>query len=123
MRQTPSSTDVRSYRLKQIKLLHTTIWAIMAASIVAIPWAAWFSLFRLACGLTLLVVGECLVLAANRGRCPLTDVAARYTEERADNFDINLPMWLARCNTRIFGFLFVAGELILLWQWVRRPNA
>jgi hypothetical protein len=108
MRQTPSSTDVRSYRLKEIKLLHTTIWAIMAASIVAIPWAAWFSLFRLAFGLTLLVVGECLVLAANRGRCPLTDVAARYTEERADNFDINLPM-CSLATTR-------ASLVFCLWQ-------
>ena len=76
----------------------------------------------MAFGLTVLVVGECLVLAVNRGRCPLTDLAARCTDERAANFDIYLPEWLARHNKSIFGFLFVAGELVLLWRWVRRPG-
>ncbi len=69
-----------------------------------------------------MILGECLVLGLNRGRCPLTDVAARYTDDRADNFDIYLPLWLARYNKIIFGFLFVAGELIVLWQWARRPG-
>ena len=78
-------------------------------------------MFRLAVGLTVVIAGECLVLAFNGGRCPLTDIAARYTDERPDNFDIYLPMWLARHNKRIFGFLFVLGEMILLWQWIRRP--
>jgi hypothetical protein len=52
----------------------------------------------------------------------MTDIAGRYTEEHADNFDIYLPMWLARHNKRIFGFLFVAGEVVLLWQWMRRAG-
>ena len=115
------STDVHSYKLKQIKLLHTAIWAFMAAAIIAVPLAACFFMFRLAARLTAVILGECLVLALNGGRCPLTDVAARYTDERADNFDICLPLWLARHNKRIFGFLFVVGEIILLWQWIRRP--
>lgn len=122
MRQTQRSTEVRAHKLKQLKLLHTAIWAIIATAIAALPWAAWFAQFRLAFGLTILVLGECLVLAVNGGRCPLTDTAARYTEERTDNFDIYLPVWLARHNKRIFGFLFVAGEVVLLWQWLRRTG-
>ena len=105
--------------LQQIKLLHTAIWAVMAASILAIPWLGWFGRFRWAFGLTLLVFGECLVLAVNGGRCPLTDVAARYTELRTCNFDIYLPVWLARNNKRVFGALFVLGEVVLLWTWLR----
>ncbi len=122
MRDIGRSPEVLTHKLKRIKLLHTAIWAIMAASIVAVPWAAWFGQFRLAFGMTLLVLGECLVLALNGGRCPLTDIAARYTAERTDNFDIYLPLWLARHNKRIFGVLFAAGELVLLWQWVRRAR-
>jgi len=61
---------------------------------------------------------ECLILALNGGRCPLTDLAARYTNHRADNFDIFLPRWLARRNKEIFGTLFVCGELIALWCWL-----
>jgi hypothetical protein len=122
MRFIENPSEVSDHKLRQIKLLHTVIWAIMAASIVAVPLAAWFARFRLALGLTLLVLGECLVLAVNSGRCPLTDIASRYTEESADNFDIYLPLWLARHNKRIFGFLFVAGEVVLFWQWMRRAG-
>ena len=56
------------------------------------------------------------------GRCPLTNFAARYAHERTDNFDIYLPVWLARHNKSIFGFQFVMGELILIWRWIRRPG-
>jgi hypothetical protein len=38
------------------------------------------------------------VLWLNGWRCPLTDVAARYTDDRRANFDIYLPEWLARYN-------------------------
>lgn len=48
----------------------------------------------------------------------MTDWAARFTNDRADNFDIYLPNWLARYNKAIFGTLFVADELALFWQWL-----
>jgi hypothetical protein len=116
------STEILAHNLQQIKLLHTAIWAVMAGSILALPWLAWLRRFRWAFGLTLLVIGECLVVAFNGGRCPLTNIAARYTDERACNFDIYLPLWLACYNKRIFGSLFVAGELVVLWRWARRPR-
>jgi hypothetical protein len=109
-------------KLQQIKVLHTAVWAFMAASILALPWLGWLGRFRWAFGLTLLIIGECLVLAFNGGRCPLTDVAARYTDDRACNFDIYLPLWLACQNKLIFGSLFVVGELVVLWRWARRHN-
>lgn len=94
----------------------------MAGSILALPWFGWTRHFDWALGLTFLILGECLVLALNRGRCPLTNVAARYTDNRADNFDIYLPLWLARYNKHIFGLLFVAGEAVVLWSWFRRTG-
>jgi hypothetical protein len=54
----------------------------------------------------------------NHGKCPLTDVAARYTKDRRDNFDIYLPNWLARHIKAIFGALFVLNEVIVLWFWM-----
>ena len=107
--------------LAAIKLLHTAIWLFFAGCIAAIPVAAGFRHFHRAGVLTCLVLLECAVLALNRGRCPLTDVAGRYTEQRADNFDIYLPLWLARHNKMIFGTLFAIGELFLLGQfWFSR---
>ena len=64
-----------------------------------------------------LVLVECGVLAANRGRCPLTDLAAQHTERRTANFDIYLPLWLAQYNKTIFGALFLAGALFVLARW------
>lgn len=101
-----------------IKLLHTAIWLFFAGCIVAIPVVAARHQFRHVAALTGLVLVECLVIEVNRGRCPLTDLAGRYTGERADNFDIYLPLWLARHNKTIFGTLFAFGELFVLWCWV-----
>ncbi len=108
----------REQALMLIKAAHTAIWALMAAAIVAIPILALRGRFRLAGWLTALIVAECIVLALNGGRCPLTDLAARFTTDWAANFDIYLPLWLAEHNKTIFGGLFVGGELVLLWRWV-----
>jgi hypothetical protein len=109
--------------LVAIKLLHTLIWAIFAGSILSLPVAAWALRFDWAGVLTALVLIECLVLALNRGTCPLTVLAARFTAERADNFDIYLPTWLARHNKRIFGALFIVSELFVAWRWVAQAKA
>lgn len=98
--------------------MHTGVWAFFVACIVGIPVAAALGEFRWAAILTALVGLECLALALNRGRCPLTDVAARYTEQRQDNFDIYLPLWVARYNKQIFGTLFVLGALYALAAWL-----
>lgn len=65
-----------------------------------------------------IVLIEVFILIANSMRCPLTAVAARFTEDRRDNFDIYLPLWLARYNKVIFGWLFVVGLAITLARWV-----
>lgn len=101
-----------------IKLLHTVVWLFFASCIVAIPFAGATRRFAWATVLSGLVLVECAVLAVNRGRCPLTDLASRYTKERKDNFDIYLPLWLAQRNKTIFGMLFVAGELFVLGRWL-----
>lgn len=85
-------------KLAQIKLLHTAVWFFFASCIVAIPVLGAWRNYSWAAVLIGLVLLECAVLAANPGRCPLTDLAAQHTEQRAANFDIYLPLWLARDN-------------------------
>ena len=74
---------------------------------------------RLAAWLAVAVCFEIAVLLANRWACPLTAIAARYTEDRRANFDIYLPEWLARYNKQVFGTLFAAGVVYSLVQWAR----
>lgn len=104
--------------LVAIKLLHTAVWALFAGCILAIFPAAHAGRFRLAFLLIAGVMGEVLVLAFNRMRCPLTDVAARYTPAREDNFDIYLPLLLARHNKTIFGSLYALGLGYTLARWL-----
>jgi hypothetical protein len=101
-----------------IKLLHTVVWLFLVACILAVPVAGSVHNFRLAAVFAIIVFFECLVLAFNRCRCPLSDLAARYTPETAPNFDIYLPNWLARHNKLIFGILFVAGGLLTFAEWL-----
>lgn len=103
-----------SRRLRMVKAVHTLVWAFFVVCILAIPVSGWFGEFRRAGILTAIVFAEVLVLAFNHWRCPLTAIAARYTDDRADNFDIYLPVWLARYNKQIFGTLFGAGVLMVL---------
>ena len=111
----------RNRSLTAIKLVHTAVWALLAGCILALPFAAIMRQFRWALILTVIVICECAVPAANRGRCPLTDWAARFTDDRGHNFDIYLPNWLARYNKAIFGTLFGLNELIVLWYWLGQP--
>jgi hypothetical protein len=116
----PSPEQAAASRLTAVKTLHTIIWAFFAGCILAIPPLAVASRYRWAALLIAVVSVEVLVLLLNGWQCPLTGVAARYTPERRDNFDIYLPEWLARHNKRIFGGLYVGGVLLTALLWLAR---
>jgi len=106
-------------RLVQIKVLHTAVWCFFAGCIVAIPVMGARRRYMGAAVLITFVLAECGVLALNRGRCPLTGLAEKHTDQRAANFDIYLPLWLAEHNKTIFGTLFVAGVVfVLVRRWM-----
>ena len=103
--------------LRVIKAVHTAAWAFFAGCILAIPIVAWQGNFSHVIVLTGLVFFEIGILIFNGWACPLTRVAQRYTEDRRDNFDIYLPLWLARHNKTIFGWIFAAALLFALAAW------
>ena len=103
--------------LKIIKFTHSVVWAFFVSCILAIYVFAWRGDYPYAALSIGVVFTEVLVLILNGRRCPLTSVAARYTADRRDNFDIYLPEWLARHNQLIFGTLYVAGISVTLAKW------
>jgi ABC-type transport system involved in cytochrome bd biosynthesis fused ATPase/permease subunit len=105
-------------RLRTVKLFHTLIWALFAGCIVAIPVAAVLGWFKTALALALIVMVEVMILVLNRLRCPLTAVAAKYTDDRRPNFDIYLPEWLAHYNKAIFGTLYLVGCALAVVLWL-----
>jgi succinate dehydrogenase hydrophobic anchor subunit len=106
--------------LRAIKILHTAVWAVLVAIIVAIPVLAWQDRFAWVATFTAVMLAEVAVLAVNGMRCPLTDLAARFTDDRRANFDIYLPLWLAANNKRIFGSVFVVGLVVAAVRWLGR---
>lgn len=107
--------------LTATKVLHTVVWAFVACCIIALPFVAGYGAFRWVRVLSIVVLVECGVLLANGWRCPLTDLASKYTADRSPNFDIYIPNWLARHNKTIFGVLFLVNEAIVVVEWLRRP--
>lgn len=100
-------------KLLLIKLAHTAVWLVMAFASFYILYAGamgkisvwlWFSI-----GLLFL---ETIVLFFNKWTCPLTPLAGKYTDERRENFDIFLPLVIAKYNKMIFGLIFVFGLLL-----------
>ena len=107
----------RGTSLRALKMVHTIIWAFFVLMICAI-WvlaaqgrvvgAAW------AIGVVLI---EVAVLGLNHGQCPLGRIVERYTDDRAANFDIYLPAWLASRTKPIFGSLFGGAVLLTALRW------
>jgi polyferredoxin len=108
--------------LVAVKLAHTIAWAFFVTCILAIPVVSWHGHHSAAAWLAAIVFFEVAVLVANGWRCPLTSLAARFMDDRHDNFDIYLPEWLARHNKLIFGLLFTVGIAFAFVQWVRASN-
>jgi uncharacterized membrane protein len=110
----------RRTRLLTIRAVHTVVWAFFAGCILAIPLASWRGDHAVAAALIGVVLVEVLVLLLNGRRCPLTDIAARYTDRRSANFDIFLPEWLARHNQLIFGALFACAIIFAAARYALR---
>ena len=108
--------------LLAVKTVHTVVWAFFVLCIVAIPVLAWRGEYVAATWFVGIVFVEVLVIVLNRWRCPLTPVAARFTEDRRANFDIFLPEWLAQHNKLIFGALYLAGIVYLVLRWAAQRS-
>ena len=100
-----------------IKAAHSIVWGLFVGCILAIwifAWRAEFFNATLAIGIVLV---EVAVLALNRWQCPLSAVAARYTDDRRPNYDIYLPQGLAAHTKLVFGTLYVSGIAFTVANW------
>ena len=94
-------------KLIAIKLIHTLIWVFFNAVLAYLFYAVltgnidqWFWI-----GIGVIVL-ECIILISLKWTCPLTIVARRYSNSEKENFDIYLPLWLAKYNKEIYSTLF-----------------
>jgi len=101
-----------------VKVAHSLIWAFFAFCVLVVAAAGLRARWDFFLYANAMVSVEILVLALNHGRCPLTDLAAKFTSDRRENFDIYLPLWFAKNNKRIFGTILVLGEAFGLARWL-----
>lgn len=102
-------------KLLLIKLVHTLIWAFFVSVIGYILYAGIFNEVGTPVWIAIgMIVFEGIVLLINKGKCPLTPLAAQYTNNTDDNFDIFLPKWLARNNKIIFSLIYFLGVALVI---------
>ena len=99
-----------------IRILYTFVWALFLCAILYI---LYFSIYHVENWLLtlciLIVVLEGVLLFLNKGTCPLTSLAKRYTDNHEPGFDIYLPQWILRNHRLILGTtLLVALALNLI---------
>lgn len=104
-------------RLFQVRLLHTVIYLVMAASALVVLFAgvtglrgAW-----LPPALVLIVI-ESVVFAGYGLKCPLTAVVDRLAQGRAVS-DTLMPERLTRHTFKLFGPIVVVGLALLGARW------
>lgn len=108
----------RRHRLLLIKVAHTLVWVLIAGAILALYPAIALDCQECFAGLHLLIGAEIIALALSGWRCPLTRIAARYTDDRGPNFDIFLPAALARWNMVVFTTILVLAWGWAAWTWL-----
>ncbi len=112
-----ASTQNEDRKLFIIKTIHTLIWAFFVFVIGFILYAGIVDELGVWVWIAIgLIMMEGVVLKLNNGSCPLTPLAAKYTNQRADNFDIFLPNWLARYNKIIFTSIWLLGVVMVIYR-------
>ena len=101
-------------KLIVIKLIHTLVWLFFNAVLAYLYFAVltgkvgnWFWI-----GIAVIAI-ECIVLISLHWKCPLSYLARRYSDSEKENFDIYLPLWLAKYNKEIYSIFFAI--LVLLY--------
>ncbi len=106
--------------LRIVKSIHTLIWLVMTGATIllfrAVLVQSFDFLFYISSGL---IMAEIVVLTINGWVCPVTPLAARYTDNRRANFDIYLPNFIARYNKQIYSVILTLILIIQIIQIVR----
>jgi hypothetical protein len=107
--------------IKIVKIIHTLIWGIMTSAVACIVYSVYRMEFSLLFYISLvLIAGESLVIILNSWKCPLTGIARRYTDEDSPNFDIYLPLIVAKYNKEFFSVVLFIILCLYLFNLMLR---
>ena len=104
-------------KLRLIKVIHTLIWIFFVTVIFYVLYSGIVNEINTLTWISIgLVLAEGVVLLTFKMFCPLTVLASKYSSSKKENFDIYLPIWIARYNKQIFTPIFILGLIIVLYR-------
>lgn len=107
----------KAQKLLVIKLFHTLIWIFMVSVIFYVLYSGISGRINILTWISaVIIIMEGVVLALFKMSCPLTILARKYSYSTKDNFDIYLPVWIARYNKQIFTLIFAIGIIIVCFR-------
>ena len=106
-------------RLTIIKLVHTLVWLFFNVVIFYLFYAVVTGKINKWVWICLsLIALETVILVLFKMMCPLTVMARKYSDSTKDNFDIYLPVWLARYNKLIYTVIVGIILIILFFKLI-----
>lgn len=104
-------------KLTLIKIIHTAVWIFFNFVIFYMLYAALANKldFWLWIGYGFVFL-EWLTLLTFKSHCPLNLLARKYSNSTKDNFDIYLPIWLAKYTKLLYTTIFALITIITIYQ-------
>jgi len=112
-------TERAIFKLTVVKVIHTLVWIFFNVVIFYFVYSAIADQIGLWTWICLsLIAGEGIVLLLSGNVCPITTVARNYSNSKQENFDIYLPIWLAKYNKEIYSIIVWVGVVILILRLI-----
>jgi len=107
-------------KLNIVKTIHSIIWVFFNLVIFYLYYAVITNKINRWVWICIgIIILEGFVLIVFKRICPVTLIARRYSDSKKDNFDIFLPVWLAKQNKLIYTTLFVIVLLMLGFRLIQ----
>jgi hypothetical protein len=105
----------REHKIFWVKFVHSFFFFLMTVCILYVLYSGLFNRVNVLTWIAIvLVIGEGLALAINRGRCPLTTLAENMGAEDGSVTGIFLPRWLAKRVFHIWPVVFLGGCILVV---------
>ena len=106
-------------KLTMVRIIHTLVWIAFNVIIFYFVYSALADKIGLWTWICLtLIIGEGMVLLMSGNVCPITTVARHYSDSTKENFDIYLPIWLAKYNKEIYSIIVWIGVVVLILRLI-----
>lgn len=104
-------------KLTQVKIIHTFVWILFNIVIFYMLYAVIVNKIDILLWIGFgIIIIEGIVLKIFDNKCPLTNIARKYSDSTKENFDIYLPNWLAKYNKQIYTSIMILILILTIYR-------